>query len=81
MASRNVGFHIYTNMCSFSCDDYKFYFNLQSNGGANWVIEAKKYFLEEESQWTKVVNINHGINHGFLFIYYYHPFGYFIALF
>jgi hypothetical protein len=53
VASRNVGFHIY-NLRSFSCEQYKIYFNLWSNGGPNWVSEAEKFFKEEECQWSLV---------------------------
>jgi hypothetical protein len=53
VASRNVGFHIY-NLRSFSCEQYKIYFNLWSNGGPNWVSEVEKFFKEEECQWSLV---------------------------
>jgi hypothetical protein len=53
VASCNVGFHIY-NLISFSCEEYHIFFNLSNNGGAHWQSESKKYFKEEENQWTEV---------------------------
>jgi hypothetical protein len=35
VASHNVGFHIF-NLRSFSCEQYKIFFNLWGNGGAHW---------------------------------------------
>jgi hypothetical protein len=55
VASRNVGFHIY-KLRSFSCEHYQIFFNLWNDGGAHWQSESERYFREEDSQWTKVVN-------------------------
>jgi hypothetical protein len=57
VASCNVGFHIY-NLISFSCEEYHIFFNLSNNGGAHWQSESKKYFKEEENQWTYTVKPN-----------------------
>jgi hypothetical protein len=53
VAFKNVGFHIY-NLRSFSCDQYKIFFHLWSNGGAHWVSESQKFFREENEQWITV---------------------------
>jgi hypothetical protein len=57
VASKNVGFHIY-NLRSFSCDQYNIFFHLWSNVGAHWVSESKKFFHEENEQWTTVQQKN-----------------------
>jgi hypothetical protein len=45
----------FTNHRSFSCDQYKIFFNLWGNGGAQWQPEYKKYCDEESKQWTEVL--------------------------
>jgi 1-aminocyclopropane-1-carboxylate deaminase/D-cysteine desulfhydrase-like pyridoxal-dependent ACC family enzyme len=61
VASKRVGLHIY-NLRSFSCEQYKINFNLQRNGGADWVLESTKYALEEAAQWTTVINMKNQRN-------------------
>jgi hypothetical protein len=53
VASRNVGFHVY-NLRSFSCDQYKIFFNLWGGDGANWQAEFHRYVQEEHDRWTPV---------------------------
>jgi hypothetical protein len=53
VASRVVGFHIY-HLRSYSCDQYKIFFNLWSNGGAQWTREVENFQREESEQWTSV---------------------------
>jgi hypothetical protein len=53
LASKNVGLHVY-NLKVYSCDQYKIFFHLYGNGGANWVSEYKKYVSEEAAEWTFV---------------------------
>jgi hypothetical protein len=48
-----MGFHVY-NLKVYSCDQYKIFFHLYGNGGANWVSEYKKYILEEAAEWTYI---------------------------
>jgi hypothetical protein len=55
VASRNVGFHIF-NRRSFTCEQYKIFFHLWSNGGAHWISELNNYEQEEEDQWTTVLS-------------------------
>jgi hypothetical protein len=47
VASKNVGFYIY-KLRSYSCDQYKLFFNLWNNGEAHWNLEVEKYSKEEE---------------------------------
>jgi hypothetical protein len=53
VASRVVGFHIY-HLRSYSCDQYKIFFNLWSNWGAQWTREVENFQREESEQWTTV---------------------------
>jgi hypothetical protein len=46
VASRNAGFHVY-NLRSFSCDQYKIFFNLWGGVCANWRAEFCCYEQEE----------------------------------
>jgi hypothetical protein len=53
VSSQLVGFHL-CKIGSFSCDQYKIYFNLWSGGGPNWRLEYRKFLSEQESEWTVV---------------------------
>jgi hypothetical protein len=55
VASRSVGFEIY-NSGKFSEKDFEFYIHVWAIGGPNWKFEEKKFYKEQENEWTVVQN-------------------------
>jgi hypothetical protein len=53
VASREVGFHIYS-LKSFSSDQYQIWFHVWGNGGPHWISEYQKFLQEQASEWTLV---------------------------
>jgi hypothetical protein len=55
VASKSVGFQIY-NSGKTSEVDFDISFNLWGNGGPNWLVEEQRYYKEQDSSWTFVLN-------------------------
>jgi hypothetical protein len=53
VASRSVGFEMY-NTGKFSEREFEFFIHLWGNGGPNWKFEEKKFYKEQEKEWTVV---------------------------
>jgi hypothetical protein len=53
VASRSLGFEIY-NSGKILEKDTVLYFHLWGRGGPNWEFEEKKFYLEQDSEWTLV---------------------------
>jgi hypothetical protein len=53
VASRSVGFEIY-NSGKISEKDFVLHFLLWGRGGPNWEFEERKYYLEQDAEWTHV---------------------------
>jgi hypothetical protein len=53
VASRSIGFEIY-NSGKISEKDFVLHFHLWGRGGPNWEFEEKKFYLEQDSEWTLV---------------------------
>jgi hypothetical protein len=53
VASRSVGFEMY-NARKFSKNEFEFFIHLWGNGGPNWKFEEKKFYKEQEKEWTVV---------------------------
>jgi hypothetical protein len=53
VASRSVGFEIY-NTRKLSESEFEFFIHLWCNGGPNWKFEEKKFYKEQEKEWTVV---------------------------
>jgi hypothetical protein len=53
VASRSVGFEIY-NSGKLSEKDFACFIHLWGNSGPNWLFEEKKYYKEQELEWTIV---------------------------
>jgi hypothetical protein len=71
VASRSIGFEIY-NSGKISEKDFVIHFLLWGRGGPNWEFEEKKFYLEQDSEWTHVqrsknkVLENYRFSNGFL---------------
>jgi hypothetical protein len=52
--SQEVGFHIY-KLCSFECLEFKIFFHLWHNGGANYRLEYRNWLTEQAKEWVEVV--------------------------
>jgi hypothetical protein len=53
VASRSVGFEIY-NSGKISKKYFVLHFLLWGRGGPNWEFKERKYYLEQDSEWTHV---------------------------
>jgi hypothetical protein len=53
VASRSIGFEIY-NSGKISEKDFDVHFLLWGRGGPNWEFEEKKYYLEQDAEWTHI---------------------------
>jgi hypothetical protein len=53
VVSRLVGFEIY-NSGKISEKDFVLHFLLWGRGGPNWEFEERKYYLEQDAEWTHV---------------------------
>jgi hypothetical protein len=53
VASRSVGFEIY-NSGKISEKDFVLHFLLWGRGGPNWEFKERKYYLEQDAEWTHV---------------------------
>jgi hypothetical protein len=53
VASRSVGFEIY-NLGKIYEKDFVLHFLLWGRGGPNWEFEERKYYLEQDAEWTHV---------------------------
>jgi hypothetical protein len=55
MANKAVGFHVYS-LRRFISDHFDAYFHLWRDGSANWEREKRLWELEQQKQWTEVMN-------------------------
>jgi hypothetical protein len=53
VASRSIGFEIY-NSGKISEKDFVLHFLLWGKGGPNWEFEERKYYSEQDAEWTYV---------------------------
>jgi hypothetical protein len=51
ISSSVVGFEIY-NLGSQAQSSFKVFFNLWGQGGPNWIAEERKFYKEQEKEWT-----------------------------
>jgi hypothetical protein len=53
VSSSAVGFEIY-NQGVLAQSSFKIFFNLWGQGGPNWIAEEKKFYKEQDKEWTEV---------------------------
>jgi hypothetical protein len=53
VSSSDVGFEIY-NQGALAQSSFKIFFNLWGQGGPNWTVEEKKFYKEQDKEWTEV---------------------------